>query len=427
MSLVALVVLAGCGGGSGPAGPGSGGGSIGLRFVDGPADHVAGGPMPPFRVWVLDVHGKRDGTQNGSLIVDLLDSDGSVRTAGLATVPVSFGQGLVTPSVSLEVGAGYAVRGRFGGLTGESPPFSVVERPDVVRLTSAPVGDVGLLVDGTNNIGPLQDYPYRTLTGEVTVGVLNGRGLSQGVAVFAPDRRPEMVPVTWTAGLDTLTVSLGDPIAIPITVWVIGGSGFATEVAKVQAGLSGLNDQWRRERAGILVGEIEFVDATDLVDGFGVFALGIGAPFGPIAAGVGRRAGRYNIYVVTDVRQDGASVDAFAELPGTAFAVTAVALASGAPRLLGHEFGHNFALQDTPNVDGFQFDPNMMTVGQGSLSLTEGQTFRMHFDRFSSLRAFRSGDTFVSITCEAVNANTHCPWLALRIWPESEPAASTAP
>lgn len=398
-----------------------------LSFVDGPADHVVGGPIPPFRVWVLDAFDRRaTGLQGGTLTLDQIGPDGAVEAAGFATVPLSFGQGTIVPSLTLAAGTGYSVRARYKNVTAESPPFSVVAAADVVRMTNPSAGEMGVLVDGANNIGRLQDIAYRATTSDVDVGVLNSGAVTHVVAVFAPDRRPELVPVSWTSAVDTLSIALRDPVALPVTVWVISGS-FANESAQMAATLAQLDEVWRRERTGVVVGDIEFMDATQLATQFEFFAIGLGAPFGPIGDGVGRAVGRFNIYVVSEVREDGELVAGFAERSGTAIAVTSSAMAQGGTRLLGHNFGHNFGLRDTPNVIGFEAQGNMMTEGQTSTALTEGQTFRAHFDRFSPLRSFRTADPFASVACAPVDATAQCPDLALRIWSEAEPAAALSP
>ncbi len=420
VTLAVLFVAGACGGA--PSGLGSD--ELGLEFVDGPADHVGGAPIPPFRVWVVDRFGRRaTGLEGGTLTLDLLDPGGAVQAAGFATVPLSFGQGTVVPSISLQAGDGYSVRGRFEQTTADSPPFSVVSGPDVVRMTNPSTGEVGLIVDGANNIGRLQDSTHRTTMSHANVGVLNSGTLTHEVAAFAPDRRPELVPVTWTAAADTLSIALRDPVPLPITVWIVTGS-FADEKTQIELALTQLDQEWRRERAGVEVDDVEVMDATPLASPFEFFAVVTeGAPFGAIQTGVGRAAGRLNIYVVSEIREAGEFVDGFAEFRGTAIAVTSGAVASLGPRLLGHQLGHNFGLRHPDNVVGFEISPNMMTTGQGSMALTEGQIFRMHFDRFSPLLLFRTADTFAPRSCDAVEATTDCPELSFRIWSEAEPAS----
>jgi len=417
--LAVLLGLSGCGGG--PAGLGSSDQS--LSFIDGPVDHVVGAPIPPFRVWVVDAFGRRaTGLEGGTLRLDLLDPAGGVQTADFATVPLSFGQGTVVSSASLPAATGYSVRARFDGKSADSPPFAVVTAPDVVRMTNPSTGEVGLLVDGANNIGRVQDSTLRTTTALANVGVLNSGALTHVVALFAPDRRPELVSVAWTAAADTLSVALRDLVAIPVTVWVIAGN-FAEEKTKIEAALAQLNLEWRRERFGVEVTDIAVIDATPLATQFEFFAIGMGAPFGALGSGVGRAAGRFNIYVVSQIRANGQLMRGFGERPGTALAVTSSAVDSLGARPLGHEFGHNFGLADTDNVAGFMIDGNVMTTGLSSLVLTEGQTFRAHFDRFSPLRLFRAGDSFEPVSCGPVDATTRCPEVTLRIWSESEPGA----
>lgn len=415
--LAALLVFGACGGT--PTGQASE--ELSLVFVDGPADHVVGGVIPPFRIWVVDLFQRRfTGLQGGTLTLDLIDPSGAVQT-GFATVSLSFGEGNVVPSLSLQAADGYSVRARFEQTTADSPPFSVVAAPDVVEMTNPSAGEAGLIVDGANNIGRLQDVTYRTTASEVDVGVLKSGSLTHAVAVFAPDRRPELVPVTWTTAADRLSIALRDPVALPVTVWVIGGT-FADEKARVEAALVELEVEWGRERAGVAVGDVTVNDATHLSADFEMFAIGMGAPFGPLASGVGRAAGRFNIYIVSQVRDAaGVLVGGFGELPGTAIAVTSGALATLGARALGHELGHNLGLRDTDTVEGFEINPNMMTTGLGSLVFTEGQTFRAHFDRSSPLRLFRTGDTFDPPLCDPVEATTTCPEVSFRIWSEIEP------
>ncbi|MCG8467764.1 MAG: hypothetical protein MJB57_06075 [Gemmatimonadetes bacterium] len=418
--VVGLALLTGaCGA---PTGLGSD--ELGIEFVDGPADHVAGQAIPTFRVWVVDLFQRRaTSIQSGSMSIDLLDPSGAVQAADLESVAINFGQGTFSPGLSLDPADGYRVRATFESTTGTSPPFSVVAGPDRVTMGNFPNGEVGMLVDGANNIGLLPDSMHRTTAADVDVGVLNSGALTHEVAVFPPDRRLELVPMQWTSGVDVLPIALRDRVALPITVWIVGGT-FADVRTQVQAALDELDDVWRRERAGVAVGDVEYMDATSMEGEFGTFAVGLGAPFGPIADEVGRTAGRFNVYVVTSVRDGTGPVDGFGEQPGTAVAVSASAIASNGTRLLGHEIGHNFGLVHPGNRPGFEVDANMMRPDLASTFLTEGQTFRANFDRSSPLGQFRAGDTFDLRSCDPFEETSDCPELALRIWPESEPAAS---
>ncbi len=421
-ALAAVLVLSACAGE--PAGLGAE--DRGLEFVDGPADHVVGGVIPAFRIWVTDLFGRRaTGLQGGTLTLDLLAPGGATQTSGFATVPLSFGEGRAAPTVSLPAAAGYSVRARFEGVTLDSPPFSVVAAPDLVRMTNVSAGEVGLIVDGANNIGRLQDSTHRTTTAEVDVGVLNSGALTHSVAVFAPDRRAELVQLGWTSAPDIVTVALRDPVLLPVTVWIVTGS-FATEKAQVETALATLSQEWAKERAGVAIGDVQFRDATSLSAQFEVFVVPMGAgPFSGLAAGVGRDAGRFNVYVVLSARDaTSALVGGFSEQPGTAMVVTSAAVTSSGARVFGHEFGHNFGLRDTNNLEGFLIDGNMMTTGLNSMNLTEGQTFRAHFDRFSALRGFRTGDAFNAPSCNPLEATTDCPALELRVWAETDPAAT---
>ena len=422
--LALLLAVAGCGGS--PAGLGSG--EISLRFLDGPADHVAGGPIPTFRVWILNAFLRRaTEIQSGSMTFDLLGPSGESLNPEFATVPLVFGQATVESSITLPPASGYTVRARFKGTTATSPPFAVVTAPDVVRATNAPAGEVGWLVDGANNIGRLQDITVKTGSAAAPVGVMNSGADTHLIATFAPDRRPELVPCSWTSGVDTFSVALQDPVSIPLTVWIVVGD-FATGKTGVEQALASLNQAWRRERFGVVVSDVELMDATALSDDFGLFAIGLGAPFGPLADGVGRAAGRFNLYVVSQIREGGEDLNGFSETFGTALAVTSGGVTSFGARLLGHEFGHNFGLRDiADDLVGFAVDGNMMKSGLSTTTLTEGQTFRAHFDRFSPLRAFRTGDTFDPVTCELVEATTFCPGLDLRIWSEADPATTATP
>ncbi|MDX1578242.1 MAG: zinc-dependent metalloprotease family protein, partial [Gemmatimonadota bacterium] len=327
------------------------------------------------------------------------------------------------PSVSLPVADGYAVRARFQDASLESPGFDVVEAPDAVRLLNPSSGQTGIVVDGVNNIVRVQDSIHITTATTTAVGVLRSETPSHDVAVFAPDRRPELVQASWTPEADTVSITLRDPISLPVTVWVIAGA-FADERAKMEAALGRVSEEWRRERMGLAIGDVEFMDATPQAPDFEIFALGLGAPFANLQNGVGRASGRFNIYVVAEIRESDGLSDGFAENFGTAIAVTSEAMGAGGALVVAHEMGHNFGLRHPGAVEGFINQANMMRPERNTFVLTEGQIFRAHFDRFTPLRSFRPGDQFPPRTCEAVDATTTCPALAFRVWSESDPAAS---
>ena len=396
--------------------------AAGLMFLDGPADHVVGSPLPEFRVWVLDPFDRRaTGIPGGRMSFELLGPDGSVLDPSFATVNVSFGQAIVSPGVTLDAADGYAIRARFEGFTEVSPPFSVVEAPDRLVFTQSSPEEIGVLADGANNVQSLFDNVYTTTSSTLDVGVFDSGGLRQSVAVFGPDRRPELLPITWTPEVDTLVVPVRAPIELPFTVWVIAGD-FSAGQASVGDALAAVEAAWRAERAGISVGDVQFVDATVHAADWSTFALQLGAPFQPIADAVGRAAGRFNLYVVEEVSIDETLVEAFAENYGTAIAVAAASVESDGVHVLGHHLGHNFGLQHVPEVTGFLTDPNAMAEGVASTFLTEGQIFRIHFAGPSPVRALRDGDTFGDVVCEALGATTHCPALPFRIWNEGDPA-----
>lgn len=296
-------------------------------------------------------------------------------------------------------------------------------------------GAVGLLVDGGPNIndrGRVKDGIGRVAfdVGRVDFAAFPSR--NEAIS-FGYDRAPSRSDMPWNNGTgDVFNMSLGDELAIPITVWIVQGP-FATQRDKVDEAVATTESIWDAERMGIRFSDVQVIDATsdpDIDDALLNSVGGNNRNWSDYANDIGFINGRINVYWIN-------TVEASTTVGWSDAGSQIVMGANSGDELLIHEIGHSLSLQH-PSVchlggglTDLELDPTLNPGADPNFDATnimwpcsssrqfvsEGQVFRAHFNSNSSINnlyGVRPGDPLVS--CESAIESAECPILSRRLW-----------
>jgi hypothetical protein len=384
-----------------------------FTFGTGPRDAVTGGSSGDVTVEVRDPLGSTVGRATGAVTLRIVpgspgDLVGGPRTASLEQGRARFGAVRVTGE-----GDGYRLSAAWEDRTATSLPFDVGQGPDLVTLSHSAGGEHGLLVDGFSSGEFTNDHAVVGSGDTVAVGIFRSMpGGNDEVLVFSPGRRPAMVQgAPWTAGLDTVAVSLEQPIPLNITVWIVKGP-LGTQSARALASIDTTLTIWTDQNAGLVFDSVEIVDATGDPDAAGLFDVTLCTSQAGLENGIGKRPGRINAYWVGTV--DGGADRGRACPIGGDHVV--MAERSG-HELLSHEIGHLLSLGHTDAITDLFDQSNVMhSASNRRHYLTEGQVFRQQFDTNSMLNRLFGRSSGQARSCPQTGATALCPAIEVRLW-----------
>jgi hypothetical protein len=232
------------------------------------------------------------------------------------------------------------------------------------------------------------------------------------VLVFGPGRRPAMLrPAPWTAGIDTIAVTLDEPIALDLTVWIVKGP-FDTQSARARASIDTTRNIWTDQNAGLVIDSVDVIDATGDPDAAGLFNVTLCESQSGLENRIGKRPGRINAYWVGTV--DGGTDRGRACPIGGDHVV--MAERSG-HELLSHEIGHLLSLTHTDAITDFFDQSNVMhSASSRRHYLTEGQVFRQQFDTNSVINRLFRLRSAEARSCPAGTVSALCPAVESRLW-----------
>ena len=100
---------------------------------------------------------------------------------------------------------------------------------DDVLLSNTSGNENGILLDGEDSSGQLNDKAYTSSNTKIDVGSVSPSATSNEVIAFT-NLRPVAIttPAAWTTGNDDIPVPFSNEINIPVTVWIVRGP-FATQ------------------------------------------------------------------------------------------------------------------------------------------------------------------------------------------------------
>lgn len=288
---------------------------------------------------------------------------------------------------------------------------TATEDYDVVVLEEAVDGHVGLVVSGETSFGVIRDYATSWSGTTLYVPPFEPTSGFRDLVLFTRTRAPVLLVPFWSAGRDTIMAAFPPLVRIDVTVWIVRGPwesqrAVALEHAAVASQI------WSQERVGVDFGEFEVIDATNhplASDYYDMTEQDVCG--GAISESIGAVEGRINVYYVDTIDSYGGYA---------CREIVAMAAHSGQfGGLLAHELGHLMAL---PHAPPSWSTTNVMHTGGGAQPpyyLTEGQTFRMHFDDQSRLNTLyhlrppaQQRHCFGDVqTCMALDA---------RVWPDGD-------
>ena len=309
------------------------------------------------------------------------------------------------------VAAGYVAEGYGPDAVIMCAPVPGTATLAFVSGSSAPNG--ALIRDGAST--PTANYQgFVTAVNNVNVGARAGAGEA---ITFNRDRPVALQSTLWASALGNQLVSV--PFAgafdLAVTIWVVAGP-YATTQQTALTLWQTAQQIHMEERLGVHLAPLEIVDATANAKAatYSAFSCGTAnATVASIAADIGARAGRINVYLVNLV--DGSTSRGNACAIGGSF--VAIAAGSGAD-LLAHELGHDFGLEhiDDLTVD---FDPTnvMHSASSTRQFLTEGQTFRAHLRPNSAInQVYARRPGLPTRNCDRDTLTLDCPAIAKRLW-----------
>jgi hypothetical protein len=281
---------------------------------------------------------------------------------------------------------------------------------DKVALSGTSGNPNGLLVDGQESSGQVNDSGFVSTNNTIPVGKL-ASGTSNEVTAFTSRRPVAFTSAPWTSGTDNIPVPFASEIQIPVTVWIVQGP-FNTQRARAIDASITTTGIWRSERMGVAFAPFQIVDATADPDASSYYDFTCAQQNG-IETDIGQTAGRINIYYVDTV--DSGTGRGQACSIGSDF----VAMGSNTGNeLLSHELGHDFWLSHVNAlVANFNQTNVMHSASNTRQFLSEGELFRAHLANNSALNflyAARPGEP--TRDCPRDTANLACPTIQRRLW-----------
>jgi hypothetical protein len=281
---------------------------------------------------------------------------------------------------------------------------------DVLHISNAG-GPVGVLLDGQDDTGNVNDRGYITTASKIDVTYT--AGTSNEVVGFTNARPPRLVTTPWTNEVDYFDLDFRPLIQVPVTVWIVKGPFVDQQNHAIEACIR-TSTIWNAERMGVDFSQFEVLDATGNPKASAHFAFPNGdvgdSVWKPLRDDIGFTAGRLNIYWVDTV--NGLTTNGWSNFG----AQIAIGRNSG-DELLSHEIGHAFSLTHTDADSNFDDTNVMWSASNRRQYLTEGQLFRAHLDPTSILNDVydaRPGETTRS--CPYAPPSESCPAIDRRLW-----------
>ncbi len=386
---------------------------VAISFAETPPNGAAGIPLVALVVVrIFDANGFLAKNARDLVSVELEANPSGGSLSGTTSVSAVAGEATFDELAVDLPGADYTMRAFTSFGEAESEPFTVVDEPDLIRFHNLQGFQVGALLDGANP-GLLNDIA-RVAEDSVLSVVLNPSGVNDEVVAFTRGRPPEILPnAPWTEGTDTVDVTFRAPIRISVTAWIVRDPFAALQDRATSQSIT-TTAVWFEERVGVEFDEFEIVDATRDPDAARIQRTTMCNQRTLAETGIGKRAGRINIYYVELV--DGGRDQGY-----SCGDMIFMAEASG-HELLVHEIGHSFGLGHVDNLAGFSTRNVMHSASSVRRYFTEGQLFRAHFDTFTALSLVYGNLPLGIRPCPDGAVSVRCMELGTRLWADgSEP------
>ena len=285
---------------------------------------------------------------------------------------------------------------------------------DTVNVTNSSGQAVGLMVDGQDSSGVVNDRGFVSSASAIGVGTLNLATQSNEVVGFTNDRPPKYLNTPWTSNRDNFNLDFRPVIGIPVTVWIVKGP-FADQRQHAIEACIRTSAIWHNERMGVIFTPFTIIDATADPEAPAHYAFPNGdlgdVVWKPLRDDIGFVAGQLNIYWVDTVNGG----------TGNGWSNFGAQIAMGkntGDELLSHEIGHAFSLTHVDSDANFNVENIMFSASNTRQYATEGQLFRAHLNPTSILDAVynaRPGE--LTRNCSYSNTATAlCPAIQKRLW-----------
>ena len=385
----------------------------GLRFLTDPRDALVGGSSGDVEIAVVDAAGEPVASATGIVTLDMAPGAPGALQGGPRTATLQQGVASFADIRAAGAGSGYELLATWDPLSTTSVPFDIVSDFDRLVVVGADPGSVAATIDGQRSAGPFDDEGVLFSDSATSIGVIRGPSSGARMAVYAPGRRTSHTTASFTPGVDTVRVTLEEPIRLDATIWIVRGP-FASQSARALDAVAMTRTIWRDEVVGIELDSVEVVDATADPEAAGLARLTLCNSKAALESDIGKRDGRINIYYVETV--DGGTDRGRARPIGGDHIIMAERSGN---ELLSHEIGHLLSLTHTDAITADFDRTNVMhSASSQRRYLTEAQIFRQQFNPNSAINSIfglRSNET---VLCGRDVVSPACPAIELRLRPD---------
>lgn len=288
---------------------------------------------------------------------------------------------------------------------------------DTIQVVNSS-GDAGILVDGKRNVAVSDEGYVVNHVGSVDIDVgylekATGVDEQNLVIGFGTAHAPTYLDTPWTTAAEQFSLTLNDPVEVSITMWIVQGP-LHYQLTHAADAVAYLEAVWEAERSGLIIGAVDYRDATtdpDITAAILDSTGGDSRNWDDFSTLIGYDANRINVYWINTV--DGSYTTGWSD-SGNRIVMGAATFED----LLVHEIGHAMNLKHPGLLDPDFDNTNVMDPSSVVREfLTEGQTFRMHFDNGSAANdVFGAYPTEPKTNCDKDLGNSVCPVLERRLW-----------
>ncbi len=254
---------------------------------------------------------------------------------------------------------------------------------DKVVLINGSGNEHGLLVDGANSSGHVNDRKRVSSNTKIDVGALESSSSTNDI-ISITKNRPVAIKenAAWTSGDDEESITFSNKINIPITVWIVKGPFTAQRTKAINACIY-TTGRFYAERVGIGFSQFEIIDKTGMSNVSNFYHFPGSSDPQDWKDAVGWKDNRINIYYLETVS---GSMTTGRAVNFTNFIVLGQNFGDIA---VVHEIGHSLSLRHK-NAPEFNTDcimwPFYDTTDPWEF-LSEGELFRMHVNTTSALNS----------------------------------------
>jgi len=137
---------------------------------------------------------------------------------------------------------------------------------DKVNIGNSAGNEHGLLVDGQNSSGHVNDRARVGTSTTLDVGKLDASPSTNDIIAFTQGRPVAIKDdAVWTSGKDVESITFSGIINIPITVWIVKGPFSSRRTKAINACIYTVG-RFDAERVGVGFSEFEIIDKTGMTD-----------------------------------------------------------------------------------------------------------------------------------------------------------------